>query len=88
MVSARYCAGFVIHSVAPLTGGAGRTVPRLMKQSKVNNPSATYGWASSAGFTIVNAFGMPGDSLGAQAVYSEGAIGYNTVAWGSGNRMG
>jgi hypothetical protein len=46
------------------------------------------------GFTIVNAFGLPGDSLDAQAVHSEGAIGYNTTAWGpyaiygSGNKMG
>jgi hypothetical protein len=58
------------------------------------HPTDKYGWASSVGFTIVNAFGLPGDSLGAQAVYSEGAIGYNTTAWGpyaiygSGNNMG
>jgi hypothetical protein len=58
------------------------------------HPADIYGWASSVGFTLVNAFGLPGDSLGAQAVYSEGAIGYNTTAWGpyaiygSGNNMG
>jgi Porin subfamily len=58
------------------------------------HPGDKYGWASSVGFTIVNAFGLPGDSLGAQGVFSEGAIGYNTTAWGpyaiygSGNNMG
>jgi hypothetical protein len=57
------------------------------------HPADKYGWASSVGFTIVNVFGLAGDSLGAQAVYSEGAIGYNTAAWGpyavygSGNNM-
>jgi hypothetical protein len=61
--------------------------------SLVGHPGDKFGWASSVGFTIVNAFGLPGDSLGAQAVYSEGAIGYNTTAWGpyavygSGNNM-
>jgi hypothetical protein len=58
------------------------------------HPADKYGWASSVGFTLVNALGLPGDSLGAQAVYSEGAIGYNTTNWGpyaiygSGNTMG
>jgi hypothetical protein len=57
------------------------------------HPADKWGWASSVGFTIVNAFGLPGDSLGAQGVYSEGAIGYNTTGWGpyavygSGNNM-
>jgi hypothetical protein len=58
------------------------------------HPSDKWGWASAVGFTWVNPFGMAGDSLGAQAVYSEGAIGYNTTAWGpyalygSGNNIG
>jgi Porin subfamily len=58
------------------------------------HPADKWGWASALGFAVVNPFGLAGDSLGAQAVYSEGAIGYNTVAWGpyaiygSGNNMG
>jgi hypothetical protein len=58
------------------------------------HPADIYGWASSVGFTVVNPFGLPGDSVGGQAVYSEGAIGYNTTNWGpyaiygSGNNMG
>jgi hypothetical protein len=58
------------------------------------HPADKWGWASSVGFTVVNPFGLAGDSLGAQAVYSEGAVGYNTVGWGpyaiygSGNKMG
>src|SRR5579884_4072237 len=46
------------------------------------HPADKYGWASAVGFTVLNPFGLAGDSVGAQAVYSEGAIGYNTVAWG------
>jgi Porin subfamily len=46
------------------------------------HPADKWGWASALGFTVVNPFGLAGDSLGAQAVYSEGAIGYNTTAWG------
>jgi hypothetical protein len=40
------------------------------------------------GGTWVNAFGLPGDALGAQAIYSEGAVGYNTSAYGSWAMMG
>jgi porin-like protein len=46
------------------------------------HPADKWGWASSVGFAVVNPFGLAGDTLGAQGVYSEGAIGYNTVAWG------
>jgi hypothetical protein len=58
------------------------------------HPGDVYGWASSLGFTVVNPFGLAGDSVGAQGVYSVGAIGYNTTNWGpyaiygSGNNMG
>jgi Porin subfamily len=46
------------------------------------HPADKWGWASSLGFVLVNPFGFAGDSLGVQGVYSEGAIGYNTTAWG------
>jgi hypothetical protein len=58
------------------------------------HPADKWGWASSVGFTWVNPFGLAGDSVGAQAVYSEGAIGYNTsnfgpsFIYGSGNNVG
>ncbi len=58
------------------------------------HPADKWGWASTVGFTVVNPFGLAGDTVGAQAVYSEGAVGYNTSAWGSravygsGNNMG
>jgi hypothetical protein len=58
------------------------------------HPADKWGWASSVGGTWVNAFGLPGDALGAQATYSVGAIGYNTTAfgpwfiYGSGNHVG
>ncbi len=47
------------------------------------HPADKWGWASALGFTIVNPFGLAGDSVGAEAVYSQGAIGYNTAQWGS-----
>jgi hypothetical protein len=68
--------------------------PNAASGSIDGHPADKWGWASSVGFTLVNPFGLAGDSLGAQAVYSEGAIGYNTTAWGpsaiygSGNNMG
>ena len=46
------------------------------------HPSDNYGWAAIAGFTIVNAFGLPGDTLAAEGVYSSGASGYATKANG------
>jgi hypothetical protein len=58
------------------------------------HPADKFGWAATVGFALVNVFGMAGDSLGAQAVYSKGAVGYNTAAWGpsliygSGQNMG
>jgi Porin subfamily len=58
------------------------------------HPADIWGWASTLGATWVNAFGLAGDSLGAQGVYCEGAVGYCTSAsgpwfiYGSGNQMG
>jgi hypothetical protein len=58
------------------------------------HPADKWGWASSVGATWVNVFGLPGDTIGAQGTYSEGAVGYNTSAYGpwsiygSGNKMG
>jgi len=47
------------------------------------HPSDQLGWAAIAGFTIVNAFGLPGDTLAAEGVYSSGASGYATKANGA-----
>jgi hypothetical protein len=58
------------------------------------HPADKFGWASSVGATWVNAFGLPGDTLGAQGAYCNGAVGYCTSAYGpwfiygSGNKMG
>jgi hypothetical protein len=46
-------------------------------------PADKLGWAAIAGFTLVNAFGLAGDTLAAQGVYSSGASGYATKAGGS-----
>jgi Porin subfamily len=52
------------------------------------HPADKFGWAASLGFTLVNVFGMAGDSMGAQGVYSQGAIGYNTTNFGASSIYG
>ena len=58
------------------------------------HPSDVFGWAAAASFTLTSPFGLQGDTLGAMAVYSRGAIGYATtnasanVFYGSGNSVG
>ncbi len=48
------------------------------------HPGDKWGWAGSLGFTVVNPFGLDGDSVGAQGVYAVGATGYATAQWGAG----
>jgi hypothetical protein len=58
------------------------------------HPGDAWGWAGSLAFTVVNPFGLDGDSVGAQGVYAVGAVGYATAQWGassiygSGNNVG
>jgi hypothetical protein len=47
------------------------------------SPSDTWGYAFNAGFTLVNFAGMRGDSLGGQATYSKGAVGYSIAPGGN-----
>jgi len=47
------------------------------------HPGDALGWAASLGGTWVNAFGLQGDTLGVQGVYTEGAVGYATNQWGA-----
>ena len=57
------------------------------------HPSDKFGWAAAAAFTLTNAFGMQGDTVGAMAVYTRGASGYATTNvtqntfYGSGNNV-
>jgi len=57
------------------------------------HPSDKFGWAATLGFTLTNVFGLQGDTIAGQAVYSQGAIGYATPMFGptaffSGNTAG
>jgi hypothetical protein len=54
---------------SPLTEGSG-------------HPGDKFGWAVTAAALVNNPFGLPGDTIAAQAVYSKGAAGYATSAWG------
>src|ERR1700704_6384867 len=50
----------------------------LAGSNLAGHPADKWGFAVSPGFTVNNAFGQQGDSIGAQAVYSQGATGYAT----------
>jgi hypothetical protein len=58
------------------------------------HPGDKFGWAATLGFTLTNVFGLQGDSVAAQGVYSVGAAGYATpnlgtmLAFGSGLNIG
>ena len=46
------------------------------------HPGDKFGWAATAAFLVNNPFGLAGDTVAGQAVYSKGAAGYATSAWG------
>jgi len=46
------------------------------------HPGDKFGWAATAAFLINSPFGLTGDTVAGQAVYSKGAAGYATVTWG------
>jgi Porin subfamily len=87
--------GFVGVSAAlhDASGGYFSQVPGTLSpcagQTTANSPVETcghpgdkFGWAATAAFLVNNPFGMPGDAVAGQAVYSKGAAGYATAAWG------
>jgi hypothetical protein len=51
--------------------------------STSGHPADIFGYALSAAFSLNNVFGMAGDTMGFQAVYSKGAVGYATANYGS-----
>jgi porin-like protein len=46
------------------------------------HPGDKFGWAATVGFTLTNVFGLQGDTLAGQGVYSQGAAGYATSGFG------
>ena len=46
------------------------------------HPGDKFGWAATAAFLVNNPFGLAGDTVAGQAVYTKGAAGYATAAWG------
>jgi hypothetical protein len=58
------------------------------------HPGDKFGWAATVGFTLTNVFGLQGDSLAGQGVWSRGAAGYATsdfgptAVFGSGMNLG
>jgi hypothetical protein len=58
------------------------------------HPADVFGYALSAAFSLNNVFGMAGDTMGLQAVFTKGAVGYATsnygaqLQYGAGNNVG
>jgi hypothetical protein len=58
------------------------------------HPSDKFGYAATAAFLVNSPFGLQGDTVAGQAVWSKGAAGYAAVTWGptalfsSGMRVG
>src|SRR5499427_8592465 len=58
------------------------------------HPGNKFGWAATAAFLVNGPLGLVGDTIAGQAVYSKGAVGYATAAWGptavfgAGNNLG
>src|SRR6266849_3859128 len=46
------------------------------------HPGDKFGWAVQAGGLFTNPFGLQGDTIAIEGVYSKGAAGYATSAWG------
>src|SRR5262249_14354308 len=46
------------------------------------HPGDKFGWAVQVGGLLNNPFGLQGDTIAAEAVYSKGAAGYATAAFG------
>jgi hypothetical protein len=68
-------------------GGAGSPpgcspVGSLSGSNPCGHPGDKWGFATSAGFSLNNPFGQQSDSVGAQAVFSQGATGYATKGAG------
>jgi hypothetical protein len=78
--------GFVGVSAAlhDASGGyyAGPTTVSPTLQEGNGHPGDKFGWAVQAGFLLNNPFGLTGDNIAAEGVYSKGAAGYATGAWG------
>jgi hypothetical protein len=89
------CSGGTINPVNACGSGPLNINGGLGAGSQTNGyPPDHFGWATIAGFTLVNAFGMAGDTLAAQGVYTSGAAGYATKAngpwliYGQNNNLG
>jgi hypothetical protein len=57
-------------------------VGSLTGSNPCGHPGDKWGFATTAGFSLNNAFGQQNDTVGAQAVFSQGATGYATKGAG------
>ncbi len=71
------------YSQVPGTLGpcVGQTTPNSPVET-CGHPADKFGWAVQVGGLLNNPFGLQGDTIAAEAVYSKGAAGYATAAWG------
>jgi hypothetical protein len=73
------------YSQNPATGGlcAGQTASTANAALETcGHPGDKFGWAAQVGGLLNNPFGLQGDTIAAEGVYSKGAAGFATAAWG------
>jgi hypothetical protein len=69
-----------LHDASAGYYSAGPAGPGVLEGN--GHPGDKFGWAATAAFLINSPFGLTGDTVAGQAVYSKGAAGYATVTWG------
>ena len=88
--------GFAGVSVAAhdASGGYYGTLTTVSPGAAPGHPSDIFGWAASAAVQLTSPFGLLGDTLGSNVVWSHGAAGYavggnfgSSVFYGSGNNL-
>jgi Porin subfamily len=85
--------GYYSQNPATLGACAGQTTANSPVET-CGHPGDKFGWAATVAALVNNPFGFAGDTIAGQAVYSKGAAGYATAAWGptavfgSGNNVG
>jgi hypothetical protein len=78
----------------PCIGASAGTTGNNQVLETCGHPGDKFGWAASPAFLINNPFGLVGDAIAAQGVWSVGAMGYAIanngapIAFFAGNRLG
>jgi hypothetical protein len=72
--------GYYSSAAAGGCGGTATAAGQVLESC--GHPGDKFGWAVTAAALVNNPLGLQGDTIAAQGVYSKGAAGYATSAWG------